>query len=56
MLGGLGLIRAYSAAATCVWLAYGLRPSHFDCLRWGGSKLTRMDSARGKVHVCGRMV
>jgi len=30
-----GLIHACGAAATCVWPAYGLRPSHFDCLMSG---------------------
>jgi len=32
MVGWVGLIRACGAAATCVWSAYSLHPSHFDCL------------------------
>ena len=39
MLGWVGLIQTCSAAATCVWSAYGLHPSHFDCLHqeWSNS-------------------
>jgi len=50
----VGLIRACGAAATCVWSAYGLRPSHFDCLRQEWSDLTRMEHAWGKAHARGR--
>jgi len=50
MLGWVGLIRACGAAATCVWSAYALRPSHFDCLRREWSDLTHMVHARGKAH------
>ena len=35
--GWVGLIRACGEAACCVWMAYGLCPSHFDCLRWEGT-------------------
>ena len=38
-----GLIHTCSAVATCVWLAYGLRPSHFDCLCQECSQVTPMD-------------
>ena len=39
MVSWVGLILACRAAATCVWLAYGLCPSHFDCLsqKWSNS-------------------
>jgi len=50
MLGWVGLMLACSAAATCVWSAYGLRPSHFDFLRREWSTLTRMEHAWGKAH------
>ena len=50
----VGLIRACGAAATCVWSAYGLCPSHFDCLRREWSDLTRMEHARGKAHAWGK--
>ena len=46
----VGLIHACGAAATCVWSAYGLSPSHFDCLHREWSDLTRMVHARGKAH------
>ena len=51
MVGWVGLMHACGAVATCVWPAYGLHPSHFDCLRREWSKLTCMDSAMGKVLV-----
>jgi len=50
MLGWVGLIRACGAAACCVWSAYGLRPSHLDCLRREWSDLTRMEHPWGKAH------
>jgi len=53
MLGWVRLIRLCGAAATCVWLAYSLRPSHFDCLHREWSKLTRMEHSRGKAHARG---
>ena len=37
------LICACGASATCVWPAYGLRPSHFNCLCREGSQVTPMD-------------
>jgi len=49
MLGWVGLMWACGAVATCVWLACGLRPSHFNCLRPEGSQLTHMNGARDSV-------
>jgi len=46
MLGWGGLMRTCGAAATCVWPAYGLRPSHFDRLCQEGIQLTSMNGAR----------
>ena len=51
MVGWVGLIRACDAAATCVWSAYSLRPSHFDCLCREGIQLTRMIGVRASVLV-----
>ena len=45
-LSWVGLIRAWGIAACCVWTAYSLRPSRFDCLRREGSQLACMDGAR----------
>ena len=48
----VGLIWACGAAA--VWSAYGLRPSHFDCLHQEWSDLTCMEHPWGKAHALGR--
>jgi len=40
---------ACGAVTTCVWSAYGLCPSHFDCLCWEGIQLTRMNCVRGSA-------
>jgi hypothetical protein len=53
-LGRAQLICACGTAATSVWSAYGLRPSHFNCLRREWSDLTRMEHAWGKAHTRGR--
>ena len=50
----VGLICACSAAATCVWSAYSLCHSHFDCLCREWPDLTHMEHAWGKVHARGR--
>jgi len=49
MVGWGGLMRACSTVATCVWSAYGLRPSHFNCLCQEGIQLTRMNGVRDSV-------
>ena len=51
MAGWVGLMRACGAVATCVWSAYGLPPSHFDCLRWEGIQLTHMNGVRASALV-----
>ena len=51
MVSWEGVMRACGAVATCVWLAYGLRPSHFDCLCWEGIQLTCMNGVRGSALV-----
>ena len=40
---------ACSDVATCVWPAYDLRPSHFDCLRREGIQLTCMNGIRAST-------
>ena len=44
-----GLMRSCGAVATCVWSAYGLRTSRFDCLRREGIQLTRMNGVRASA-------
>ena len=46
MLGWGGLMGACGTVATCVWSAYGLHPSHFNCLCREGIKLTHMNGIR----------
>jgi len=42
-------MRDCGTVATCVWQAYGLRPSHFDCLCLEGIQLTRMNGVRAST-------
>ena len=51
MVGLVRLMCACSAVTTCVWYAYGLLPSHFDCLPREGIKLTCMNGVRASALV-----
>jgi len=49
MVSWVRLMHACGAVTTCVWSAYGLCPSHFDCLCREGIQLTRMNGIRARA-------